>query len=199
MGGSASSADFVFLGGDVSLDLVNTTIVLNGRFTDLLTTPQRLSEWIAAAGLAPSASARLGTDLHGRAIELREAIRSACTALIDGAAIPGEALDVLNEALRSVPVPELRQDDGALTLEPRVDLDRDPETLLGILAQHAAEVVSGDRADRLRRCDNHDTCTLLFMDTSRSRSRRWCSMELCGNRHKVAAHHARAVSNRIRR
>jgi predicted RNA-binding Zn ribbon-like protein len=44
----------------------------------------------------------------------------------------------------------------------------------------------------LRRCANHDTCVLMFLDTSRSHTRRWCSMELCGNRSKVAAHDARS-------
>jgi predicted RNA-binding Zn ribbon-like protein len=33
---------------------------------------------------------------------------------------------------------------------------------------------------------------LLFLDTSRSHTRRWCSMEQCGNRSKVAAFNARS-------
>jgi predicted RNA-binding Zn ribbon-like protein len=42
--------------------------------------------------------------------------------------------------------------------------------------------------DRVRKCDR---CVLLFQDTSKKGTRRWCSMQLCGNRLKVAAYAAR--------
>jgi predicted RNA-binding Zn ribbon-like protein len=46
-------------------------------------------------------------------------------------------------------------------------------------------------AGRIRQCAAHN-CYLTFLDTSRPDSRRWCSMERCGNRAKVrAAHRAR--------
>src|SRR4029450_5586490 len=44
---------------------------------------------------------------------------------------------------------------------------------------------------RVRRCAG-PTCVLLFLDVSKSGRRRWCDMAVCGNRAKVAAHHARA-------
>jgi predicted RNA-binding Zn ribbon-like protein len=34
-------------------------------------------------------------------------------------------------------------------------------------------------------------CTLLFLDRTRARARRWCSMAVCGNRAKQAAHRTR--------
>ncbi|NEE48667.1 CGNR zinc finger domain-containing protein, partial [Streptomyces sp. SID8455] len=40
-----------------------------------------------------------------------------------------------------------------------------------------------------------DDCRLLFVDTSRPGKRRWCSMERCGNRHKVRAHRARLTTD----
>jgi predicted RNA-binding Zn ribbon-like protein len=36
-------------------------------------------------------------------------------------------------------------------------------------------------------------CTLMFLDTTRGRMRRWCSMAVCGNRAKQAAHRERAI------
>jgi len=42
---------------------------------------------------------------------------------------------------------------------------------------------------RLRECGR---CTALFLDTGRGRGRRWCRMETCGNRDKVARHRGRA-------
>ena len=74
----------------------------------------------------------------------------------------------------------------------RVDLGRDATPVPWLLADAAADLMAGDGMPRLRRCANHGMCVLLFLDTSRSHTRRWCSMELCGNRSKVAAHSARA-------
>lgn len=51
----------------------------------------------------------------------------------------------------------------------------------------------GDRPDRVRRCA-HPACVLYFHDTSRGGTRRWCSMESCGNRAKAGRHYARTRS-----
>jgi predicted RNA-binding Zn ribbon-like protein len=45
--------------------------------------------------------------------------------------------------------------------------------------------------DRIRRCDADD-CRMVYRDESRTRNRRWCSMQRCGNRAKVRAHRERA-------
>jgi predicted RNA-binding Zn ribbon-like protein len=44
--------------------------------------------------------------------------------------------------------------------------------------------------NRLKVCPNDD-CAWAFYDESRNRSRRWCSMNVCGNRHKVRAYRDR--------
>lgn len=61
---------------------------------------------------------------------------------------------------------------------------------LSTIARDAVAVFSGERAGRIRGCDADD-CALLYFDTSRAGSRRWCSMQRCGNRHKVRQHRAR--------
>ena len=62
--------------------------------------------------------------------------------------------------------------------------------LLATIARDAIELFTGPYADRVRECAG-DNCALIFVDTSRPGSRRWCSMERCGNRHKVRAHRSR--------
>jgi predicted RNA-binding Zn ribbon-like protein len=47
------------------------------------------------------------------------------------------------------------------------------------------KLLSSKYAQYVKRCNNH-TCSLLFVDTSKNHSRRWCSMETCGNRIKVS-------------
>ncbi len=42
----------------------------------------------------------------------------------------------------------------------------------------------------VRRCQN-EACTLFFLDVTKNHTRRWCSMQSCGNRAKVAAHYQR--------
>ncbi len=65
--------------------------------------------------------------------------------------------------------------------------------LLSTVARDAVDLFTGAYAHRIRTC-GADDCRLLFVDTSRPGKRRWCSMERCGNRHKVRAHRARTTS-----
>ncbi|MEU0103680.1 ABATE domain-containing protein [Streptomyces sp. NPDC006267] len=65
--------------------------------------------------------------------------------------------------------------------------------LLSTVARDAIDLFTGAYAHRIRTCGAHD-CRLLFVDTSRPGRRRWCSMERCGNRHKVRAHRARLTA-----
>jgi predicted RNA-binding Zn ribbon-like protein len=63
----------------------------------------------------------------------------------------------------------------------------DPLRALAPIARSIADLVAGGRGAEIRRCAN-PRCLLYFRDRSRTRRRRWCSMAVCGNRMKVAAH-----------
>lgn len=63
---------------------------------------------------------------------------------------------------------------------------------LASLAREGVRVFGADERDRIRRCAADD-CRMVFRDDSRTRSRRWCSMQRCGNRAKVRAHRARTA------
>ncbi|WP_329031041.1 CGNR zinc finger domain-containing protein [Streptomyces sp. NBC_01423] len=62
--------------------------------------------------------------------------------------------------------------------------------LAATVARDAVELLTGPHAHRIRTCAAED-CHLIYVDTSRPGRRRWCSMEHCGNRHKVRALRAR--------
>jgi predicted RNA-binding Zn ribbon-like protein len=64
---------------------------------------------------------------------------------------------------------------------------------LSTIARDAINLLSGAFADRIRECESPD-CFLIFVDTSRPGRRRWCAMEICGNRHKVRALRARRAA-----
>src|SRR4051794_3324521 len=63
---------------------------------------------------------------------------------------------------------------------------RTPETVLLPIAEEIARFVCGEDFEYAKPCEG-STCTLLFVDRTRGRARRWCSMAICGNRAKQAA------------
>jgi len=67
---------------------------------------------------------------------------------------------------------------------------RSPEALLLPIAEALAHLVCTGDFSRVKACEG-STCTLLFADHTRSGARRWCSMAICGNRAKQAAHRKR--------
>ena len=68
---------------------------------------------------------------------------------------------------------------------------RSPESLLLPLARSLADLVCTEDFTYVKACEGPE-CTLLFVDRTRGRARRWCSMAVCGNRAKQAAHRKRA-------
>jgi predicted RNA-binding Zn ribbon-like protein len=65
-----------------------------------------------------------------------------------------------------------------------------PESLLMPIAQALARLVCDEDFTHVKACEG-PRCTLLFADHTRGHARRWCSMAMCGNRAKVAAHRKR--------
>jgi predicted RNA-binding Zn ribbon-like protein len=67
---------------------------------------------------------------------------------------------------------------------------RSPESLLLPIGEALAKLVCEEDFADVKACDGH-ACTLVFADHTRRRARRWCSMAICGNRAKQAAHRGR--------
>jgi predicted RNA-binding Zn ribbon-like protein len=68
---------------------------------------------------------------------------------------------------------------------------RSPESLLLPIGEMLARFVCEEDFAQVKACEGA-TCTLIFADHTRGHGRRWCSMSVCGNRAKVAAHRSRA-------
>jgi len=67
---------------------------------------------------------------------------------------------------------------------------------LSTIARDAVDLFDPANAERIRECNGGD-CTMVYLDTSRAATRRWCSMQRCGNRAKVRAHRARKAGQRV--
>ena len=70
---------------------------------------------------------------------------------------------------------------------------RSPESLLLPIGEAMAKLVCEVDFTDVKACEGH-SCTLVFADHTRRRARRWCSMAICGNRAKQAAHRNRLKS-----
>lgn len=146
--------------------------------------PFDLERWAADV---VGASGLQATDFELEvAVRLQAAIWSLADALIDRRPVPVADREFLNElAAQPGLVPRLLP--GPTRTWVGVQGVR---SLLSTVARDAIDVFGGPRAARLKRCEG-SRCGLLFVDTSRSGRRRWCSMERCGNRAKVVAHRRR--------
>ncbi len=67
---------------------------------------------------------------------------------------------------------------------------REPAQLLWPVAESACDLLCYADLTLVKKCEN-PICVLFFYDTTKNHSRRWCSMSVCGNRMKVAAHYQR--------
>lgn len=171
--------EFLFIAGDPALDFLNTEIVRDGERVDLLDSAEALERWLREAKLG---RVRVTPVALKRARRLRGALRE----LVERRAAP--AIRILNE--------ELRRGRGALALhvhDARFELgfrpdEDDPRFLL---ARAAATFLATADPARIRRCGGTN-CILYFYDTTKSGTRRWCSMAGCGNRMKAALHYQRS-------
>jgi predicted RNA-binding Zn ribbon-like protein len=85
-------------------------------------------------------------------------------------------------------------DGNALQLQ-RTRRWRSPDSLLLPIGEAMAKFVCDEDFSDVKACEGQD-CTLMFVDHTRGRARRWCSMAVCGNRAKQAAHRNRLKSER---
>jgi len=72
---------------------------------------------------------------------------------------------------------------------------RSPESLLLPIGEALARFVCTEDFSNVKACEGHN-CTLVFVDHTRGRARRWCSMAACGNRAKQATHRNRRKAAR---
>jgi len=170
---------FRFRGGHRALDL---TATLAGRrkaaSRELLAAPADLCRWLRAAGFDIEDLEASEAELTA-ARRLREAVHAIALARIGGTVDPADAQTELNAIARGPAAAPQLDARGVLAWH------GDAAALTATLAREAVALFGGPQAQGIRRCEA-DGCAILFLDTSRSGDRRWCSMAACGNKAKVA-------------
>ncbi|GAB7182182.1 CGNR zinc finger domain-containing protein [Kitasatospora sp. Ki12] len=154
---------------------------------EVLHRPADLSAWLPRSRLRlPADAVRVSGPELAAARTLRDALWRLAAARAHGGPGPAEDYEVLNRAAEHPPLVPRIAPDGTPAAPPPADGSQ----LVSTLARDAIALLTGPHADRVREC-GADNCQLIFVDTSRPGRRRWCSMERCGNRHKVRALRAR--------
>jgi predicted RNA-binding Zn ribbon-like protein len=127
--------------------------------------------------------ADLAADLLAQAVALREAIHDIGAALGRHAKPPEAALASLS-ALHARCVAKAELAPGVVSCRWSWSVRASPvEAALGPIALAAVRLFTEGDFHRIRECGGH-ACGWLFYDRSKNNRRRWCEMEVCGNRAK---------------
>jgi predicted RNA-binding Zn ribbon-like protein len=183
------------VGGALALDFCNTS---SGRGTEgcleNLNTANDLLTWARHAGvLDESRETRLldlcgkdeafGRNLLATALGLRDAVYRLDAALARNAPVDQADIDVIARAQAAcLAKGRLASHEGAFGWTWNLT-DAPAEVVLGPIAASAMAVLTAADHARLKQCPGHH-CGWLFLDTTKNNKRRWCEMEVCGNRAK---------------
>jgi predicted RNA-binding Zn ribbon-like protein len=197
------------LGGRLSLDFVNTADWhASDHPVEFLTSYSDLVAWSQHVGILTNHQAQRllkeaarrpedATSVLERAITLREAIYRIFSAISRGR--PPQAADLATfnvELSRALAQSRIVSTAEGFTWD-WAGAEDALDWMLWPVVHDVASLLTSKELDRVGQCAD-DRCGWLFLDTSRNRSRRWCSMEDCGNRAKVRRHYERKRAVRRR-
>jgi predicted RNA-binding Zn ribbon-like protein len=195
-----------FVADSVGLDFLNSIATPVDAPVEWLASGGDLLAWLEAAGLVSSTTANRFRKKAGKgrldavaaeARVLREWFRDFVMSHQGAALRPQMLGDLapLNRLLaRDEQFAQLESHAAGMRLV-RQRRWRSPDMLLVPIAIALARVICDENFAQIRACEG-EACTLIFADHTRGRARRWCSMAVCGNRAKQAAHRKRAARRR---
>jgi predicted RNA-binding Zn ribbon-like protein len=191
------------IGGELCLDFANTVswrgtervhdwlhnfsnFAVWGALVGIITEDERMS-LVEAAEQHPDEA----QEVLQKAVMLREAINTIFSNINNHEPIPQSELALLNaylpEALSHLQISVEGSHISWVWSRDAIRLD----CILWPVVWSAANLLMSERIGKLRACE---ACTWLYIDNTKNHSRRWCTMEDCGNRAKVRRFRQRAQS-----
>jgi predicted RNA-binding Zn ribbon-like protein len=194
------SQEFVFVANHPCLDFVNTQLVIKGALTDVLDTFEDLVAWLVESHQlrkqdAEAANRQLSHDEKAVILEqaktFRATLRNMVQHIASGSGVPKTALAAINKLLlQCAGYRELVPNGPGAFKQVFVSSTDRKDALLASLAVLASDFLCSADLALIKKCKN-PACVLYFYDTTKNHARNWCSMQLCGNRDKVAAYFKR--------
>jgi predicted RNA-binding Zn ribbon-like protein len=127
-----------------------------------------------------------------RAVELREAIYRIFSSTAGGQSPAMVDLALLNSMLpKALGRLQITPSGAGFTWRWMMGEEISLDQILWPVLGSSASLLTSAQLDRVKICEDDRGCGFLFLDTSRNRSRRWCSMTGCGNRARVRRHRKR--------
>ena len=188
---------FRFDSGSIAADFVNTAYGVGRDAVELLHSFDDLIEWLqqsgsldadAVRGLRRAPSARRAATLRD-ALAFRASLRRLCEKFASGKSAVERDVAFINRYLVDVRMRAKAGPDGLELPQSFCVIVDEPADALRALAWLATDILPN--APHVRRCANEESCTLIFVDTTKNHRRAWCSTKTCGNRAKVAAYRDR--------
>jgi len=205
----------MLIGDSPALDFLNSIAAPKGLVIDWLETKASLLDWFEQSGLCekselarlcdeadPAEMTKALQDIHAFRDLFRDFIKEAAGKA--NAPVSDQLVRDINEILLggtltmqiAVTAQDRAGDTGAApthALRTQIEL-RTLRDLLVRVAAACAKLICEADFSCVRNCEG-PTCTMYFLDVSKNRKRRWCSMSICGNRAKAATHRkAKAAS-----
>lgn len=186
------------VGGSVWLDLANTMYLSDGHKVDLLAEYESVIQWLIKTNLIVQENVLLPQTIvqeeqfTQKLVELRTICFSIIRDLEKQKEVSEESIGALKNFASELHITVTIEMNNGLP----VTLYKGASTQEDVLYQVISSIVDTLQtvsADRIKKCE-HDECILLFVDTSKSGKRRWCSMQTCGNRYKAAKYYAKNKS-----
>lgn len=148
--------------------------------------PAALQPLRAWAREHPKKAAALFDD----SIALREALFRTFSAFATGDVVRDADFATLRDAVGDAPARrQIARADGAYAWRVEALRPAAADLLVPVLWS-AGDLMLRAGERRIRRCAN-DKCLWLFVDASKSGTRRWCDMAFCGNRAKAQRHYSK--------
>lgn len=195
-----------FVGEHPALDFLNTIATPRDVPVEWLADGNDLIDWLQQAKLIEAADAarirETGSaaldEVAQRAREFRDWLRGFVSRHLGKPLRATAQIAPLNDLLAGDNSFQQVEAVGGRLLLRRVYRWESPAELLQPIAATVAELICHQNFRLIRSCAG-SPCTLLFLDRTKAHARRWCSMAVCGNRAKAAAHRARRVRTEEKR
>ena len=188
---------FRFIGGDPSIDFVNTVDWADrGIEHERITDYERFVEWAHAAAMISEidgqrlrrrarSTPRLAAVAYRQAMRTRWVLQRLYSAIVTGKSTR-TALHEFNELLsRALQRMELASPSPTHRSFARAwrGMGEELQSPLWPILWHACALMTSDDLSLLRVCDGV-ACGWMYVDRSRNGLRRWCRMETCGTQEK---------------